>query len=113
MNRLGQSEATSLQHKTEIYRKRVEAFGFNAIVVDGHDVEELVKALHEASLTKDRPTALIAKTFKGKYFPNIEDLDNWHGTPLGDKADLVIKVFLKIFFSTLMTIDCLFVFFFL
>lgn len=92
MNRLGQSEPTCLQHKTEVYRKRAESFGFNAIVVDGHDVEELLKAFHEASVTKDRPTALIAKTFKGKFFPNIEDLDNWHGKPLGDKADEVIKV---------------------
>jgi transketolase len=43
VNRLGQSEPTSLQHNTEVYRKRLEAFGFNALVVDGHDVEELVK----------------------------------------------------------------------
>lgn len=91
VNRLGQSEATSLQHKTEVYRKRAESFGFNAITVDGHDVEELVKAFYEASITKDKPTAIIAKTFKGKFFPNIEDLDNWHGKPLGDKADSVIK----------------------
>lgn len=93
VNRLGQSEATSLQHKTEIYRKRVESFGLNAIVVDGHDVEELTKAFYEAASTKDRPTAIVAKTLKGKFFPNIEDLDNWHGKPLGDKADMVIKVF--------------------
>lgn len=43
INRLGQSEPTSLQHNMEVYRKRLEAFGFNALVVDGHDVEELVK----------------------------------------------------------------------
>ena len=43
VNRLGQSEAASLGHNMEAYRKRAEAFGFNAIVVDGHDVEELVK----------------------------------------------------------------------
>lgn len=61
VNRLGQSEATSLQHNVEVYRKRLEAFGFNAIVVDGHDVEELVKAFHEASQTKDKPTAIVAK----------------------------------------------------
>lgn len=91
VNRLGQSEATSLQHNTEVYRKRLEAFGFNAIVIDGHDVDEIVKALHEASITKGRPTALIAKTYKGKFFPNIEDLDNWHGKPLGDQAEIVIK----------------------
>uniref|UniRef100_A0A182YB26 TOG domain-containing protein n=1 Tax=Anopheles stephensi TaxID=30069 RepID=A0A182YB26_ANOST len=90
VNRLGQSEATSLQHQMEVYRKRLDAFGFNAIVVDGHDVEELCKAFFEASSTTDRPTAIIAKTFKGKHFPNIEDLENWHGKPLGDAADGVV-----------------------
>lgn len=91
VNRLGQSEATSLQHRMEVYRKRLDAFGFNAIVVDGHDVEELCKAFFEASVTRDRPTAVIAKTFKGKYFPNIEDLENWHGKPLGENATSVIQ----------------------
>lgn len=91
VNRLGQSEPTSLQHQMEVYRKRLDAFGFNALVVDGHDVEELCKAFHEAANTKNKPTAIIAKTYKGKFFPNIEDLDNWHGKPLGDKANEVIK----------------------
>jgi len=91
VNRLGQSEPTALQHQMDVYRKRLEAFGFNAIVVDGHDVEELCKAFHEASETKGRPTAIIAKTFKGKNFPSIEDQDNWHGKPIGDKSPYVIK----------------------
>ncbi|EDW43000.1 GM23748 [Drosophila sechellia] len=91
VNRLGQSEATSLQHKLDVYRDRLEAFGFNAVVVDGHDVEELSKAFHCAAITKNKPTAIIAKTFKGRDFPNIEDLDNWHGKPLGDKAAEVVK----------------------
>lgn len=91
VNRLGQSEPTSLQHHMEVYRKRLDAFGFNAIVVDGHDVDELCKAFFEASVTKDRPTAIIAKTFKGKHFPNIEDLENWHGKPLGENANEVIQ----------------------
>lgn len=91
VNRLGQSEPTSLQHQMEVYRKRLDAFGFNAIVVDGHDVEELCKAFFEASSTKDRPTAIIAKTYKGKHFPKIEDLENWHGKPLGDSASTVIE----------------------
>ncbi|KAK0162921.1 hypothetical protein PV327_006650 [Microctonus hyperodae] len=90
INRLGQSEPTSLQHNMEVYRKRLESFGFNALVVDGHDVQELVKAFYEAQQTKDRPTAILAKTFKGKNFPNIEDLENWHGKALGNKADEVI-----------------------
>nr|XP_018899753.1 PREDICTED: transketolase-like protein 2 isoform X2 [Bemisia tabaci] len=91
VNRLGQSEAASLGHNMEAYRKRAEAFGFNAIVVDGHDVEELVKAFHEASVSKNKPTAILAKTFKGKNFPDIEDLENWHGKPLGDKSNAVVE----------------------
>lgn len=91
INRLGQSEPTSLQHNMEVYRKRLDAFGFNALVVDGHDVEELAKAFYEAASTKGKPTAILAKTFKGKNFPNIEDTDNWHGKPLGEQAQTVIS----------------------
>lgn len=50
--------------------------GFNTIVVDGHDIKELCKAFFEASITTDRPTAVIPKTFKEKYFPNIEHIEN-------------------------------------
>lgn len=91
INRLGQSDPTSLQHDMETYRKRLDAFGFNPIVIDGHDVEELAKAFHEASSTKSRPTAILCKTLKGKYFPEIEDIVTWHGQALGAKADNVIK----------------------
>jgi len=43
INRLGQSGPTPLQHDMEVYRQRLTAFGLNAIVVDGHDIEELTK----------------------------------------------------------------------
>ena len=91
VNRLGQSEPTSLQHQIETYRKRLEAFGFHAIVVDGHDVEELLKAFWEAQNTKGKPIALIAKTYNGKFFSKIEDEENWHGKPLGNESEAVIK----------------------
>ncbi|XP_003383991.1 PREDICTED: transketolase-like protein 2 [Amphimedon queenslandica] len=91
VNRLGQSEAASLGHDLETYRKRADAFGFNAIIVDGHDVEKLIEAFETAAATKDKPTALILKTFKGKGFPNVEDLDNWHGKPLGPQADAALE----------------------
>lgn len=91
VNRLGQSEPTSLQHNMDVYRKRVDAFGCHVIVVDGHNVEELCKAFHEASSTKMKPTAIIAKTYKGRNFPAIEDEENWHGKPLGDKSEGVVQ----------------------
>lgn len=43
VNRLGQSQETMLGHDVETYRKRFEAFGFNAIVVDGNDVADLMR----------------------------------------------------------------------
>ncbi|XP_076043912.1 transketolase-like protein 2 isoform X2 [Oratosquilla oratoria] len=91
INRLGQSEPTAFQHDMDTYRKRLETFGFNALVVDGHDVEALCKAFHEAAQTKGKPTAILAKTYKGRGFPGIEDEDNWHGKPLGGKAEDVIS----------------------
>ena len=63
--RLGQSEATALGHNVETYKARFDAFGFNSIIVDGHDIGAVCKALLNAATTKDKPTALIAKTLKG------------------------------------------------
>ncbi|KAG7477532.1 hypothetical protein MATL_G00070650 [Megalops atlanticus] len=82
VNRLGQSEAAPLQHDMETYRKRCEAFGWNTYVVDGHDVEELCKALWQAQQVQGKPTAIVAKTFKGKGLMGIENEDNWHGKPI-------------------------------
>lgn len=66
INRLGQSEPTALQHNLDVYAARAEAFGFEAIVVDGHDVLALRSAFEKAASTKGRPQAILAKTFKGK-----------------------------------------------
>ncbi|KAK7066847.1 Transketolase-like protein 2 [Halocaridina rubra] len=90
INRLGQSEPTAFQHDMDTYRMRLESFGFNTLVVDGHDVEALCKAFYEASQAKEKPTAILAKTYKGKGFPSIEDEENWHGKPLGGKAEETI-----------------------
>ncbi|XP_072933617.1 transketolase-like protein 2 [Epargyreus clarus] len=91
VNRLGQSEPTSLQHQMNVYEARLKAFGLHTLVVDGHDVTELVKAFDEASTTAGKPTAVVAKTFKGKGFPGIEDKDNWHGKALGAEGVKIIK----------------------
>jgi len=90
VNRLGQSDPAPLQHDMESYRARLESFGFNAIVVDGHDVVELAKAFDQFANTKDKPTCILAKTFKGQGFPGIANEMNWHGKALGAKADEVV-----------------------
>ncbi|MBN3317491.1 TKTL2 protein, partial [Atractosteus spatula] len=91
VNRLGQSEPAPLLHNTEVYRKRCEAFGWNTYVVDGHDVEELCKALWQAKQVKEKPTAIVAKTFKGKGLKGIENEENWHGKPIPkDRVDALL-----------------------
>ena len=91
VNRLGQSDPAPLQHDMDQYKARMESFGFHAIVVDGHDVDELVKAFDEAEATKGKPTIILAKTFKGRDFPNIEDEMNWHGKALGAKTEEILE----------------------
>ncbi|KAJ3602706.1 hypothetical protein NHX12_030455 [Muraenolepis orangiensis] len=89
INRLGQSEPAPLQHHLEKYQKRCEAFGWHTIIVDGHSVEELCKALSQA---RHQPTAILAKTVKGKGIPAAEDKIGWHGKPLSkEMAEVVVK----------------------
>lgn len=93
INRLGQSDQTSLGHETKVYKDRFTAFGFNSIVVDGHNIKEIISALEKAKKTKDKPTAILAKTFKGKYFTDkVEDLMTWHGKPLGKESEGIMKI---------------------
>lgn len=89
-NRLGQSDPTAWEHDVNVYKARAESFGCHAIIVDGHDVLQLISALDEAKLTHEVPTVIVARTFKGKDFSDIEDQVNWHGKPLGDKTEAII-----------------------
>ena len=87
INRLGQSDPTMLQHDMEGYRARWAGFGWHALIVDGHDLSAIISAFQEASRTKDRPTVILAKTFKGKGISFMEDQPNWHGKPVPQGAE--------------------------
>lgn len=53
----------------------------------------ILQAFYEAEKTKGKPTAILAKTFKGKNFVNVEDLENWHGKAIvGNQGQEIIKV---------------------
>ncbi|UCE62524.1 MAG: transketolase [Nitrospirota bacterium] len=92
INRLGQSDPTLLQHDLDGYQKRWQGFGWQALVVDGHDHTTLLQAFATASQTKDKPTVLLAKTFKGKGIAIAEDKMNWHGKALNrEQADAAIQ----------------------
>ena len=59
--------------------KKFEAFNFHVINVDGHDLDALKAAFDEAKTVKGQPTAIIAKTMKGKGVSFMEDVASWHG----------------------------------
>lgn len=82
VNRLGQSTETLLGWDVDTYKKRVEAFGWQAIVVDGHDLGELGKVWSTLPIGKGKPVMIIAKTVKGKGVSFLEDKEGWHGKPL-------------------------------
>ncbi|MEJ7790900.1 MAG: transketolase, partial [Gaiellaceae bacterium] len=79
VNRLGQRGETRHGWNLDTYAERFRAFGWNAITIDGHDVEEIHHAYETAEGTKGRPTAVIARTLKGKGYSKIEDQPGWHG----------------------------------
>ena len=58
---------------------KFESFGFNVINVDGHNMEQLIEAFNKAKQVKKKPTAIIAKTIKGKGVSFMENQVGWHG----------------------------------
>src|SRR5437773_8021549 len=80
-NRLGQRGPTELQWDTDAYASRIESFGWDALVIDGHDLAEIDEALSRAR-DAERPTAIVARTIKGKGVSFIEDKEGWHGKAL-------------------------------
>lgn len=82
VNRLGQSGPTMHEHNVEVYARRFESFGWHTIIVDGHSVPELLRAFSEARQHEGQPTAIVARTQKGKGVSFLEGKDGWHGKPL-------------------------------
>ena len=61
------------------YESKLEAFGWNVITIDGHNYDEILSAFDKAKTVKGKPTAIIAKTIKGKGVSFMEDQASWHG----------------------------------
>jgi transketolase len=84
VNRLGQTRETMHGWDLDSYADRALAYGWHAIEIDGHDVEAIDNAFSEAAEARDRPTAIVAKTRKGKGASEVEDKLGKHGKPLSD-----------------------------
>jgi len=92
MNRLGQRGQTELGWNGEAYKARAEAFGWNAILIDGHDFEQINNAYAQAEQSTEKPTLIIAKTMKGKGVSFLENKEGWHGKALSpQQAQEAIK----------------------
>jgi len=87
VNRLGQRGETELGWNTTAYALRAEAFGWNAIVIDGHNYEEINQAYAKAVQPNGSPTAIIARTIKGKGVSFLENVNGWHGKALNTQQE--------------------------
>jgi transketolase len=84
VNRLGQRGETMLGWDTAAYVRRAEAFGWRALEIDGHDVEEIDRAYEQALAGDGQPVVIVARTVKGKGVSAVENRNGFHGKPLED-----------------------------
>ncbi len=74
---------------------KFEAFNFHVITIDGHDFDQIAAAFQEARETKGQPTAIIAKTIKGKGVSFMENQVGWHGKAPNDEEYAIAMEELK------------------
>ncbi|WP_278244871.1 transketolase [Fervidicella metallireducens] len=84
-------EITEVMNPESISEK-FKAFGWNVIDIDGHNFEEIFEAIDKAKETKGKPTAVVAKTVKGKGVSFMENVAGWHGTaPNKEQCEQALK----------------------
>lgn len=71
---------------------KFEAFGWNTIYCDGHDIASFSNAVDEAKTSKDKPTIIIAKTVKGKGVSFMEGESGWHGKAINEEEYKMAKM---------------------
>ena len=77
--------------EVEPLREKYESFGWNAIPLDGHDMEQIVDALERAKAVEGKPTVLLAQTVKGKGVSFMENQAGWHGkTPNREELEAAL-----------------------
>lgn len=73
VNRLGQSQQTMHGHDVKSIAHKFESFGWETVVINGHNYSEIVSTLDKFREENGKPKVIVADTVKGKYFPKIED----------------------------------------
>ena len=92
VNRLGQRGPTRHGHDLDAYARRFRAFGWHTVEVDGHDVDAVDRAYSEAEATAGRPTAILARTLKGRGVASVQDREGLHGKPLPDAEAAIAEL---------------------
>ncbi|MCH0543018.1 transketolase [Streptomyces sp. MUM 203J] len=92
VNRLGQRGPTRHGHDLDAYARRLRAFGWHTVAVDGHDVRAVDEAFTEARSTVRHPTAILARTRKGRGVTAVEDQEGQHGKPLPDARSALAEL---------------------
>ncbi|ADI04872.1 transketolase [Streptomyces bingchenggensis BCW-1] len=92
VNRLGQRGPTRHAWDLGAYARRLHAFGWHTIEIDGHDVTAIDRAYGDAASTVGRPTAIIARTVKGRGVAAVENREGLHGKPLPDPEEAVAEL---------------------
>lgn len=91
VNRLGQTGPTRYEWDTAAYAAQIGGFGWHTIEIDGHDPAAIDQAYAEAA-RQDSPTAILAKTRKGKGVAAAEDKEGLHGKPLDEAQKAVVEL---------------------
>jgi transketolase len=90
LNRLGQRGPTMHGWHADVFRDRALAFGWQAIEIDGHDVDA-IDAAYRSAIADDRPSMIVARTEKGHGVSFLADKEGWHGKPVpADRLDEAI-----------------------
>ncbi|MBL1065148.1 transketolase [Streptomyces sp. 7-21] len=89
VNRLGQRGPTRFGWDVGAYARRARAHGWHTVEIDGHDLAAIDQAYAEAISVADRPTAIIARTKKGRGVAAVENLEGKHGKPVPDEREAV------------------------
>jgi transketolase len=81
VNRLGQRGETMYGWDLQSYVRRIEAFGWETIAIDGHSYPEILDAYQKA-MDSEKPVMIVARTIKGKGVSFLENKNGWHGVAL-------------------------------
>ena len=67
------------------FKHKLEAFRWNVLDIDGHNIDSIIDACHQAQSTQEQPTVIICNTIPGKDVDFMENLPEWHGKPPNKK----------------------------